>query len=147
MSTKKAVVTKPSDPQNPQLANAAAKALTNNAFVLRRGMCQKFARQVIQSVYGDKYDAYHKASANLSHDAWKRSKFAVDPSRGSVVGDLLYWDGDAAQPDGHVAIRIAGNRVAENSVIHYGPNGGKSTRAMSRLREPDLIVRLPRPTK
>lgn len=135
---------KAKDESNTELATAAQKALFDPAFVTGSGMCQKFVRQVIQKVYGSKYDKYHQATAELSRQKWHWSDFQVDPARGSVVGDILYKRGTDRQSAGHVGIRIAGNRVAENSSVHRnGVNGSKGVRTLEAFGKVDLIVRLP----
>ena len=125
------------------LAAVAKQALTAVGFVSERGMCQKFVRQVIQAARGRKYDQFHGASAEQSRKLWQASPFAVVPERGSVIGDILYKRAHDGQPYGHVGIRIAGNRVAENSTVHNGAFGGRGIRLLENFGKPDLIVRLP----
>jgi hypothetical protein len=85
-----------------------------------------------------------KPSADEAATAFSSSKYAVDPSRGSVPGDLLYWFGTPRNSFGHVAFRMFHNKLAENSTRHkYGPEGCKGLADIKTVRKPELIVRLP----
>lgn len=125
------------------LAASARRALTAVGFVKRSGMCQKFARQNVQFVYGSQFDKFHKATAELSRAAWANSIYSVPLHHGSRVGDILYKRGTPSQPEGHVGIRVAGNLVAENSSVHGGDGDARGLRGLSAFGKPDLIVRLP----
>lgn len=127
-----------------KLAAVALEALKTPGFVSERGMCQKFVRQVIQAVYGAQFNKYHSFDAEDSRRLWAGSPYAVAPSRGSMIGDILYKRGTPSSPHGHVGIRIAGNRVAENSIVHNGAFGGRGVRSLKSFGKVDLIVRLPR---
>lgn len=130
---------------NPTFAAQAEKSIRDSAFVRLRGRCQQFVRQNIQKKYGARFDSYHKASAHLSMKAWEGSPYAVEPVRGSVVGDILYKSGTKSNPAGHVGIRVPGNRVAENSSTSIGRvSGAKGFRSLEEFGKVDLIVRLPR---
>lgn len=132
-------------PDNPVLAAVAERALRDAHFTSVAGMCQKLVRQVVQAFAGSRYDQYHKATAELSRQAWANSPYAVSPSQGSVVGDILYKKGTPGQPAGHVGIRVPGNRVAENATTGKGRiNGAKGYRSLEEFGRVDLIVRLPR---
>lgn len=124
----------------------AITAIDDPDFETEPGYCQRFVRQCIQSVYGSRFDKYHDESADASLKLWKKSPYAVDPSRGSVPGDILYFRERPGRKNGHVVIRVTGNKAAENSTVHSDPvNGGKGYRPLSKLGKPDLIVRLPNP--
>jgi hypothetical protein len=126
------------------LDRAAISALDSPRFTRVPGWCQKFVRQVIQSVHSGRFDAFHEPTAHESMLAWKNTPYAVPVANGSVPGDILYYREKLFRKHGHVAIRIAGNQVAENSTAHLSiKRGGKGVRALSRLGTPDLIVRLP----
>ncbi len=130
------------------LAEEAIIALNDPTFVREPGMCQKFVRQVIQAVYGPKFDRYRAGSAKEAAKLWEDSPFAIDPKRGSTPGDILYWTSQRHGRNGHVAIRIFGNSVCENSIVHHHPKiGGKGIRSIFDLDQPDLIVRLPKPAE
>ncbi len=128
------------------LAEQAIIALNDPQFVREPGMCQKFVRQCVQALYGAEYDEFRAGSAKAAAELWENSRFAVDPKRGSLPGDILYWTSQRHGRHGHTAIRIFGNSVAENSIIHHHPKiGGKGIRPLVDLDRPDLIVRLPPP--
>lgn len=126
------------------LAITAIKALHDDAFESEPGMCQKFQRQCVAATYGDRFDRFRAATAHESALRWKASPWAIEPEGWGVVGDIYYWFGDESNPSGHTAIRIPGNKVAENSTAHRHTGNGKGTRPLIKLRgKPDLIVRLP----
>lgn len=126
-----------------RLAAVARRALSARGFERKAGMCQKWMRQCVQVEYGAKYNSYHAATAEQSRRLWLLSKYAVAPERGSKIGDILYKRGTPTQPSGHVGIRIAGNRVAENSSVHGGDGDARGTRSLAEFGKVDLIVRLP----
>ncbi len=126
------------------LAETALKALTDDNFETEPGMCQRFVRQVIFAVHGPEFENYRANNAHNTAKIWRRSRYVVAPENGSQIGDILYWYATPRQPDGHVAIRVAGNRFAENSVVHRGKkNGAKGTRPLHAKKSPDLLIRLP----
>jgi hypothetical protein len=128
-----------------KLARVAKAALTDEDFENDSGMCQKFVRQVVQDIHSGRFDEFHRGTANASRLAWARSVYAVDPSRGSIIGDILYKAGTPRQRAGHVGIRIAGNRVAENSSVHSnGKHGAKGIRTLEEFGAVSLVVRLPK---
>jgi hypothetical protein len=127
------------------LAAVALEALRAEGFVSERGMCQKFVRQCVQHVYGQKFNAYHQGDAESSRRAWLSSRYAINPREGSKIGDILYKRASSYSPHGHVGIRIAGNLVAENSTVHSGGFGGRGTRSIVEFGEIATIVRLPLP--
>jgi hypothetical protein len=100
---------------------------------------------VVQAVYGSKFDEFWSTSARLTGRRFKKSPYAVNLTNGSVVGDLLYkLNGSGGA--GHVGIRIAGNRVAENSSVHWDGIDARGIRTLREFGHFDLIVRLPLPT-
>lgn len=130
-----------------KLAAMAVKALTAKGFESTPGYCQRFFRQVRQAVHAHNYDAYDGATAEQSRKLWLGTPFAVAPEHGSVIGDVLYKKATPNQPDGHVGIRIAGNKVAENSTVHSGKFGGRGVRSLEDFGHYDLIVRIPESAK
>lgn len=130
---------------NEPLSTAAKHALSDSQVESLPGFCQRFVREVVQKLYGHKFDKWlAKPTARLAAAAWMRSPYAVDPSHGSVPGDILFFT-KGHDENGHVVIRIEGNLVAENSRVHRGPHGAKGVRRMDEIGTPDLIVRLPPP--
>ena len=131
------------DPQNATLAATATSAITNPAFERRGGYCQRFVRQVVQRAHGSRYDRFHKSTAEASRKAWIAGGYAVNPKNGSVIGDILYKAATREVPEGHVGIRVAGNRVAENSTTSLGRvQGAKGFRTLEEFGAVKTIVRL-----
>ena len=132
---------------NATLSEAAVRAVTAKGFERRPHWCQKWVRQVVQRVYGDDFDPFMKPTALESARAFLQDgRYVVPLHRGSVPGDLLYkMHGSGG--DGHVAIRVIGNRVAENSSLHWNAEAARpDARGFRSLKEYghyDLIVRLP----
>jgi hypothetical protein len=128
------------------LAEEAQRALTAPGYETEPGYCQRFTRQVVQKVYGGKFDKYFKSSAYETMLAFKDSPYAVPVERGSLPGDLLYKGRKTSGTHGHVGIRILGNKVAENSSAHVremGDRDARGTRSLEAFGEFELIVRLP----
>jgi hypothetical protein len=126
------------------IEKVAKEALTNDDYETDPGYCQRFVRQVVHAVYGSRYEQYRGQDAKDSARLWRHSQLCVNPKNGSVPGDILYFE-HRHGPHGHVVIRIHGNKVAENSVVHSnGRHGGKGTRELWQLGTPSLIVRLPK---
>jgi cell wall-associated NlpC family hydrolase len=127
-----------------KLDRAAVDALTDNDFERKPGMCQRFVRQVVQRVAGSRYDRFFLGTANLSARAFLGTSYVVPDAVFGVPGDLLYWYGSRGQTAGHAAIRITGDRIAQNSITDKWDlaTGHKGTRKISEMRTPDLVVRL-----
>jgi hypothetical protein len=129
---------------NMRLARRMDKVIKSTGTDTRRGMCQKAIREAIQQEYGSDFDKYHKGNARDSMNAWRQSPYAVDPSRGSMPGDILYKAPTRAVPLGHVGIRVAGNKVGENSSTTRGRvRGAYGYRSLEDFGTVALIVRLP----
>jgi len=130
---------------NQRLAEAAVLAIQDPRFEDQPGYCQKFVRQVIQKVYGDKFDRYALASAKDSAQAWLGSPYAIRTSdlADTQIGDILYKQHTSGR-FGHVGIRVAGNLVAENSSTFRGRlAGAKGFRTLEQYGAFDVVVRLP----
>jgi hypothetical protein len=130
---------------NKKLAAKAVAALTEPGFEKTAGYCQKFTRQVVQSALGHQYDKFFKASAVETMNAFKKSPYAVPVANGSQIGDILYKGTKTSGKYGHVGIRVAGNKVAENSSSHVseGDRDARGTRSLDAFGAYELIVRLP----
>lgn len=140
---------------NEPLRLAAQKALSDPAFETKPRLCQRFVRQVLESVYGkEKYTDYCLSSAKSSEKAWKTAGIGFAPDKDTVYqgGDIVYkqyslW--------GHVGIVIGRIHlangddnwyIAENSSVHKnGVNGAKGVRAIDAFGEITWVVRLPAP--
>ncbi len=135
---------KKTDPKNKGLADEAETVARFTGSDSRRGMCQKFVRETIQSLYGNKFDHHHRKTAELSRKSWLQSGYSLDPSHGSVIGDILYKGPTARVPAGHVGIRVAGNKVVENSSTRIGRfRGAYGIRSLEEFGTVKTIVRLP----
>lgn len=130
---------------NLKLATRAKGALTAKGFESKSGYCQKWTRQTVQSLFGKKYDKYWKPSAVETMEEFRGSPYAVPVENGSVIGDILYKGTKTSGRYGHVGIRIAGNKVAENSSAHTSDTDreARGTRSLEAFGKYELIVRLP----
>lgn len=142
------------DPSNKTLAANAVKAVTaTSGYEKKSGWCQKFTRQNIQAVYGNRFNQYFGDSAAETMENFRKSPYAVKVQPGvlgggSVVGDILYKGTKTSGKYGHVGIRVAGNKVAENSSSHINEAGDRDARGFRSLQAYgnfELIVRLPDP--
>lgn len=131
---------------NKTLAARAMLAVKDADFEDEDGYCQRFNRQIIQSVYGDKYDQFHKASAKESAEAWLAAGIGVrssDPSK-LEEGDVVYKT-TGSGPYGHVGI-VTSKGIAENSSTSIGRvRGAKGYRSVAEFGHFDVVVRLPDP--
>jgi hypothetical protein len=127
-----------------KITNTAWFGLTDAAFEMKAGFCQRFVRQVVQKALGGRFNGYWRDTADKTARAFLGSRFVVHEAGFGAAGDLLYWYGSGNQTAGHVAINLDGARVAHNSVTDRwdAESGHKGTRLISRLRAPDLIIRL-----
>lgn len=137
------------------LATQAKKGLSDNS-VSEAGMCQMWVRQQIMKTYGQaKYEKYFErfmaGSAYLTMQNFRKSKYAVPVKDGSLIGDILYKGRKTSGTHGHVGIRIAGNKVAENSSSHVDSDSGdhdaRGIRSLSAYGDWELTVRLPEPSE
>jgi hypothetical protein len=107
----------------------------------KQGMCQMFARLLYEGYYGDRFEFAHLPSARRAGMAFFAAGLTVPRDQGSRVGDLLYkLYGSGGF--GHVGIRVSGNRVLENSSIHWNGLSAIGTRSLAQYGHFDLIVRL-----
>ena len=135
---------------NKKLAAKAAEALTEPGFESRAGYCQRFVRQLVQAVYGAKYDKHFAASAAETMENFRKAGLAVKydaalPGGGSELGDLLYKGTRTSGKFGHVAVRVAGNKAAENSSSHVSEKDreARGTRSLAAYGAWEYSVRLP----
>ena len=131
-----------------KLADVALKRATEGKGERKPGYCQRWARQCVQAALGSRYDAWWRGEADETAAA-----FLTNPPPGAQVirsrsvsktrlGDLLYCTtGHGGQ--GHVGIRVLGNRVAENSVRKSGRTHGAIGFCPLGEFGFDVIVRLP----
>lgn len=116
-----------------------------------KSKCQSYARTCYEDEYGDIFHDENPATAGEAEKEWRKTKYAKPGGNWGAIGDILYFEPQGNDPYGHVGIRIPGNLLAENSIVHYRATGdGRGTRPLSELgRFPSTIVRLPssRPKK
>jgi hypothetical protein len=122
-----------------RLEIAAIRALTKPDGVSAPGQCWRFCRLEIEALGlpspGPSLDAKSAAAWYREHglSIWHLGWLNTQP------GDLLFWlDGN----HGHAAVRISGNRIAENSSVH-STNGSdaRGTRSIQSMRAPVVVVR------
>lgn len=123
------------------LANEAIRRVESGDGPNQRGLCQRFARLCVQSVYGHRYDhVLAKPTARLAGLALRGAGLGVTGK--PKFGDLLYkltGSGDA----GHVGILTA-RGVAENSSTRIGRlHGALGYRSLPDYGPYDVCIRLP----
>jgi hypothetical protein len=130
-----------------KLAEHCVEAVTDAHYETGRGWCYRFIRQNIEALYGHKYTKYDDDTAKKAAARWQRSRYALPDGQTAQIGDICFWT-HAHGPNGHVAIRVKGNRYCENSIVHdNGTSGGKGFRGLDEMGKPDLIIRLPEPNQ
>ena len=125
----------------PTLARAAVAALRSGPFETQSGYCERFIRQVVESVYPDiAFDQTFDGSASLQMHNLSGTRYVVkeDIGRGffadpamMLPGDMLFKGNATSGPSGHVGmffhqtglLRPDGSvsviiAVAENSSFH-----------------------------
>ncbi len=148
------------------IAEKALAAFSDPAFEGQPGYCQRFVRQVVESLYPDaSFDAYFAPSAVQSMMNFEPTRFNVweevgesgqFPDDGFIqAGDILYKGTATSGPFGHVGIAfhntIDGEAilcVAENSSYHMNPDhmgdvsGAKGWRTAAAFGPIEMVVRL-----
>lgn len=126
---------------NLPFARFALHCLTAVGYVKKPHRCEQFVREVAQAHFVQQYSEFWSDTARNTGLRFKNSEYAVPLEQGSVPGDLLFkLNGSGG--DGHVGIRIEGNRVAENSSVHWNGTDARGTRSMKEFGHFDVIVRL-----
>jgi hypothetical protein len=118
------------------------KALkARSGFPKKPSRCQEFIRLASEEVVGNKFDDEFAGTARETGMNFIGTKYQVPREDGCIPGDLLYkLDGSGGS--GHVAMRIPGNKVVENSSIHWNGRDARGTRTMKEYGHFDVIVRL-----
>ena len=144
---------------NDTLASKAIEAVNGDAFEDRPNFCERFARQVIQAVYGNDFDEVDNinifdATALKTAKNWEMAQFGFAPQHFDSYpeeGDILFKT-QGSGPEGHVGIyvgTVAGvgkNLVAENSSTPIRRiKGAKGYRTLQEFGPVQLAVRLPEP--
>ena len=121
------------------IVRQAEAAITDKRFESQPGLCQRFARQVVQAVCGHQYDAMMKGTARESAIAAERLGWTAKGL--PQAGDLLYRRTGAGGA-GHVGIYAGNGVVIDNSSSKSGRiSGAKGRAALAQFRY-DTIVRL-----
>lgn len=130
---------------NQKLNDAAVHAVTAPGYETKPHFCLRWVREVCQHVYGSEYDEFWAASAKeTGQNFLDDGTYVIPHTEGAQAGDILFklhGSGGA----GHVGIRVLGNRVAENSSVHFNDNGtdARGFRSLIEFGHYDVIVRLP----
>lgn len=118
-----------------RIEESAARALTADGFPVTNGLCQKFARLVVQaSDAGHAYDAYWRSSAKLTAEAFRAAGLTLLPTVELEPGDLLYKT-EGSGGYGHVGVYLGDGKVAENSTFHWNRSGGRDARGIRTLSQ------------
>jgi len=138
---------------NKALSDAASASIHNPesrdpALVMPRARywCSRFCRRVARRVYGLRYDHLFGPSARETAARLKAAGLLLDHQTGSIPGDLLFKLDTKSGKDGHVGIRVEGNKVAENSSTKKGRiNGALGFRTLEEFGKVSAVGRLPQP--
>jgi hypothetical protein len=129
---------------NGQISEAAKKALRSSGFETKRNNCLRFVRQVVGSVRPKAWPLPIGPNAWEAYQLLRDKGYEIPLSHGSQIGDLLFKAPTEAVPQGHVGIRIEGNRVAENSSFHANSDDddARGTRSLKEFGRVAAIIRL-----
>lgn len=86
------------------------------------GECAQFQRKVTTNVLG-LMRSWHPGPDAKAVGQLLRSRGLLVKSGHPEVGDLLVWTGEGHGSHGHIAMRVLGNRIAENATIHHNQTG------------------------
>lgn len=129
---------------NQKLADAAVAGITNPNYEEAPGYCQRFAREVIEGVYGAKYSPNFQPSAKDTAYALLAAGLAMaaDEAGTLQIGDVIYKT-TTAGPFGHVGIYVDQSRIAENSSTSIGRvQGAKGFRTPAQWGTPQVVFRI-----
>ena len=130
---------------NEELAAAAIKSVTDPAFESRKGFCSRFVREVVASVYGDRYQDLFGPWALATAGDFEQAGLAVEATPGPDPGDTLFKTSGAG-PFGHLGIFVGDKGIAENSSTSVGRvQGAKGYRSLSEFGPFQEVGRLPAP--
>jgi hypothetical protein len=129
------------------VAHWACKAVeTEKGFEKHSGYCLRFVRQVLQAALGaDCWPVKRGLDAKGALAAFEVVGYALPLGANSIPGDLFFWTSDRHGKHGHVAIRVLGNQVAENSILHAltPKSDARGYRLLSELPKNYRVVRFP----
>lgn len=133
---------------NSKIAHKAVEAVTLGAkggYDVSPGMCERFARMVVQNAYPGQFAAdlfaptAKDTALALVHHGHAQ---AFDPHTMTLQpGDLIY---KLYAPYGHAAVVVDADRIAENASTSIGRvNGALGYRTFEQWGTPDVIWRIP----
>jgi hypothetical protein len=104
----------------------------------RPGQCWRTQRLVIESL------GLRSPGAGLDAKQagrWYRTRgYALKAGANTLPGDLYFWFDGA---HGHVAMRVNGNKLGENSSVHSTDGSdARGWRLLREVRPPDVVIRL-----
>jgi cell wall-associated NlpC family hydrolase len=136
---------------NLRLVAAAWDAMHDPEIEATRGYCSRFVRQVVEKVYGSRYDFLFRDTAIHTGEAFRAARLANTPGRMGDLqpGDILFkMTGSGVF--GHVGIYTGigvethTGKVAENSSTTIGRiSGAKGYRTLAQFGKYQLVGRLP----
>jgi hypothetical protein len=132
--------------QNDLIAEWAKKALTLEGFETESGFCLRFVRQVVQAALGaDAWKIPRGFDAAQALAFCAQNDWVLPVGASNVPGDLAFWVGRSHGKHGHVAIRVLGNEIAENSSyhVHGTDRDARGTRKLANIATSVRWVRLP----
>lgn len=131
---------------NIRLAQTAVGAIVDRGFERQAGYCLRFVRQCVQKTFGaQSWPVPQGLDAKQSAD-WLKLHRPKECGEGvGTIGSVLFYAGPHHGPHGHVVIRVAGNKVAENSTAHApeGHDDGRGYRPLSALGDVYLRWEVP----
>jgi hypothetical protein len=135
---------KPNLADQQMITQVAARALKEPGYEAEPGQCKRWVRQVLEGVK----DPYI-ITPPPGLDAWQTFNWYKENHPECVVeapgvaGDLLFKDTRSGDGHGHVAIRLFGNRTAENYSPAAKSNGGdaRTSRSLTEFGRIDGCVR------
>ncbi len=133
------------DDQQTRIAESMRLGLSAEWGEKRVGQCWRQMRLSLRHAGIEKEDLPPQGSDAAQAFEWFKTHGRVRPTlTNSLPGDLIFWVGSGHGKHGHVGGRIAGNRLAENSSYHSGPNDddARGTRDLRQLFGISGVVRL-----
>jgi len=130
--------------KNVDLASHAVFAVSNGGFERGKQYCLRWVREVVENKTRKPW------SVPRGSDAWEAAQeltkqgLSVPAIRGSKIGDVLFQKPTPRNPHGHVGVRVAGNRVAENWSGHWRADrpDSRGFRTLEEFGRVDCIIRL-----
>jgi hypothetical protein len=112
--------------------------LTDDDGEKERGQCWRFVRLSIKEVLGNTWYCPPVGADAKQAFEWYRERGLIIPKGAEPqVGDIGFILGDGHGPHGHCVARIYGNRIAENSYLHWTRQNkdGRGTRPLAAVKD------------